>query len=146
MPAPQRIRGGAPVVPPSALPRRSAGTPRANDMAPTESAPTGAATALDYQSGRAVRRRRRRNRVLGAVVVAALVALGAWQGPRVYRAAERAYWARQVAGYRALPDQVVYEEDPARWPALLGRPGYFRTGVQQAEFSPAVGHTPPAVT
>src|SRR5690349_14024855 len=98
---------------------------RGHDMrASTASAPNDATPALDYQPGHPVRRRRRRTRFLGALVVAAFVALCAWQGPGAYRRAVRAYWARQVAHYRAPADLVVYEEDPAQWPSLLARGGY----------------------
>jgi hypothetical protein len=92
--------------------------------ASTDTGPDDATASLEYQPAHPVRRRRRRNRVLGAVVIAALVAACAWQAPPTYRWAVRAYWARQVANYRAPPDQVVYEEDPSLWPALLARGGY----------------------
>src|SRR5687767_7489630 len=92
--------------------------------ASTDTGPNGTTPSLDYQPGQAVRRRRRRKQFLAAVVVATLVALCAWQGPGAYRWMVRAYWARQVATYRAPADLVVYEEDPAQWPALLARGGY----------------------
>lgn len=77
--------------------------------------------ALDYQPGGPVRRRRR---VALLLAVASLAVLCVWQGPASYRRAVRSYWARQVANYRAPADRVVYEEDPARWPALLAQGGY----------------------
>jgi hypothetical protein len=113
----------------------------ADDMrASTDTGPEGVSPPLDYQPGHPVRSRRRRNRVVGAVVIATFVALCAWQGAGAYRWAVRAYWARQVANYRAPADMVVYEEDPAQWPALLARGGYRGTPSNLPGWCPFVAH------
>lgn len=79
---------------------------------------------LLYAPGQPVRRRRRRRRIALVIGIVALVGLGIWRGPAAARRVHVTYREHQARSYRAPPDQVVYEEDPARWAALLALPGY----------------------
>ena len=106
----------------------------------SDNAVTAAGSALDYQPGRVVQRHRRRRRLFALLLIAFTVGVCAWQGPRAYRLAVRAYWARQVAAYRAPADLVVYEEDPAQWPALLARGGYRGPPSNLPGWCPFVAH------
>jgi hypothetical protein len=100
---------------------------------------------LDYLPGAAIRRRRRRRTVVGAVAALALVVLGAWLGPGVWRRSLVAYRERGARNYVAPPDRVVYEEDPGQWAALLARPNYRRFNSGSTGWNSFVAHTVPEV-
>ena len=91
---------------------------------PASPGDSGISPRLDYAPGEAVRRRRRNRRIVYVLLALALVAAGVALGPSLYRRSVRAYWAQRVRTYAAPVDRVVYEEDPGRWPALLGGSGY----------------------
>jgi hypothetical protein len=71
---------------------------------------------------------RRRKRLIRAALAAAglVVAYAVWQwGALAWNQLPILYWQRQCLRYTASPDQVVYEEDAAEVPRLLGE-GYVR--------------------
>src|SRR6185436_16684140 len=96
---------------------------------------------LEYESGEPIRRRRRRFRLILAVVAGTLLGLGWWAGPRVIRIAKLAFYQRQVARYSAPANRVVYEEDPSRWPVLLAQAGYRQFTAGGAGWNNYVGYT-----
>jgi hypothetical protein len=101
---------------------------------------TGSSAQLDYERVDPARRRRMRRRVLLIVSLALITAGAWWRGPAVYRYATRLYREHQVYTYTAPADRVVYEEDPARWPALLAQPAYHNAPYIPAVQCPFIAH------
>jgi hypothetical protein len=103
------------------------------------------APALEYEPGNLVRRRIRRRRVAVVVAALGLVLLGAWRGPAAVHRLHVAYREHEAETYRAPPDRVVYEEDPARWPALLAQRNYRNYNASSPGWNSFVGYTVPEV-
>ena len=79
---------------------------------------------LDYASNPFGRRRKFRRRLLQILSSLAITGAIWWQGPAAYRRMLRAYWEHRVEEYTAPSDRIIYEEDPAGWPALLSQSDY----------------------
>ena len=99
--------------------------------------------SLEYAPGEPVRRRRRRRRIVLTLVALAVALLVVWRGPAVARWAHVRYLEQRAQAHRAPPDRVVYEEDQARWPELLARPGYRAAWASGPGWNTYVGHVPP---
>ncbi len=94
---------------------------------------------IDYEPRDARRRAKARIRWIIGIALLMAIAGAWWQGPQTYEKIRRAYWQYRVENYVAPADRVVYEEDPARWPALLALPGYasmacYSTGPETCPF------------
>lgn len=100
---------------------------------------------LDYEPSTRAHRRNSLRRWLLVLATVFVTASLWWQGPAAYRRLQLAYWLHRVATFTAPADRVVYEEDPARWPALLARPGYRTMPVESFGWSPFVAYLAPPV-
>ena len=99
--------------------------------------------SLEYAPGAPLRRRRWRRRIVAVVVGLGVVLPGVWRGPTLGRWAHLRYLEQRAKAYRAPPDRVVYEEDPARGSALLAQPGYRVARASGPGWNSYVGHVPP---
>jgi hypothetical protein len=105
-----------------------------------------ASQVIDYEAGDPGRRAKvRRRRLVGLVMLVALVAGGWWGGAAGYRRVLRSYWEYRVEHYVAPSGRVVYEEDPQRWPALLAQANYRNLQLTSPGWSPFVVYMSPAV-
>src|SRR5207302_4952739 len=81
-------------------------------------------TSLEYAPPLPWHRRRSWRRAVLLVGVICLADAGWRWGPAGWRLGKLLYFQRQCLSYAAAPDQVMYEEDPARGAVLLKRAGY----------------------